>query len=153
MVVPPDVPAYNPAWLSEREEYLSSRGWEKEGDRTGLPTFRDPKGSLLKGELRHVADLPNNGYDLNKTIPVHQYHVPPAVYSFTLEEAIDIQRRRDAQGDDGPSTLERLGVCEQRCNALEREVEQTKARIKALLTSHHITHEGLRLGLRELIGA
>jgi len=152
MVFPPDVPQYNPTWLSQHEQYLLGEGWEKEGERTGLPTYRDPKGSRLNGELRTVVELPNKGDDLHKTITVQQFHLPPATYSFTLEEAVDIQRRRDAHGDDGPTPLERLSATERRCNELERELVQTKARIKALLLTHQLTHEGLKLGLRELLG-
>ena len=92
------------------------------------------------------------GDDLNKTMEVRQFFVPPATFSFTLEEAVDIQRRRDAHGGEGPSPLERLDTCENRCNDLARELEQTKARIKLLLTTQHLTFDGLKLGLKELIG-
>ena len=153
VLCPPEVPAYNPQWLNEREQYLYSRGWEKEAAQSGLPTFRDPKGSRLGGEVREVNQIPVRGDDLRKTEPVRQMHLPPATYSFTLEEAMEIQRRRDAHGDNGPTPLERLGTCEQRCNLLERELDQTRARIRTLLTAHPISLEGLKLGLRELIGA
>lgn len=149
---PPNVPTYNPIWLNQHEEYLASRGWEKDGDRVGLPTYRDPKGSKLQGELKVVAELPNKGDDLHPTITVRQMHLPPATYSFTLEEAVDIQRRRDAHGDNGPTPLERLDEVEKRCNDLQRDLEQTKARIKILLTTPQLTYEGMKLGLRELVG-
>lgn len=152
VLIPPDIPRYEPSWFSERERYLLEKGWEKDSAPTVLPSYRDPKGSQLKGELRKVKDLPNKGDDLNPTTPLFQFHVPPNSYSYTLEEALDIQRRRDAAGDDGPSPLDRLATCEQRCNDLQRELEAVKGRIKILLTSSHLTFEGLKLGLRELIG-
>ena len=152
VVCPPDIPKYAADWVSPREEYLISRGWEKEGESAGLPTYRDPRGSRLKGEYRKVGELPVKGDDLKKSIEVHQFHVPPATFSFTLEEAVEIQRRRDAHGGEGPSPLERLDTCEHRCNDLARELEHTRVRIKILLTTNGITFEGLKLGLRELIG-
>ena len=152
-VFPADVPRYDPTWFGERERYLLEKGWEKEPVQSGLPAYRDPTTSRLRGEYRLVGELPVKGDDLKKSIPVQQFHVPPANFSFTLEEAVEIQRRRDAAGCDGPTPLDRLGACEQRCNELERQVEQYKARIRSLLTAPQITLEGLKLGLRELIGA
>ena len=152
-ICPPDVPEYNPSWLNEREQYLVSRGWEKEGLPSGMPSYRDPNGSRFRGEMRDAAELPVKGDDLKKTEIVRQMVVPPAGYNFTLEEALDIQRRRDAVGNPGASTLDRLGSCEQKCNVLEQQLEQTRARIRMLLSSTHLTFEGLKLGLRELVGA
>lgn len=149
----PDAPKYDPAWFSERERYLLERGWEKEPTQSGLPTYRDPTTSRLKGEYKVVGELPVKGDDLKKSAPVQQFHVPPAAFSFTLEEAVEVQRRRDALGTAGPTPLDRLGACEQKCNELERQVEQFRARVRTLLTSPQITFEGLKLGLRELIGA
>lgn len=152
VLCPANVPGYDLKWFSEREAWLLSKGWEKEPAASGLGTYRDPKGSRLRGELRDVKELPVKGDDLRKTETLRQFHVPPLSYSFTLEEALDIQHRRDAFGNDGPSLQDRLGSCEQRCNKLEDELEQFKARVKALLTTHQLSYEGLRLGLRELIG-
>lgn len=153
VVCPANVPAYNPEWLTERETYLLSRGWEKDPAAAAIPTYRDPKGSKLKGEKRFVKNLPVKGNDLKKEEALYQFHVPPMTYSFTLEEALDLQRRRDAFGETGESLQDRLGACEQRCNELEGELARVKGRVRALLTTHELTHEGLRLGLRELIGA
>ena len=152
MLCPPDLPSYDPGWLSEREKYLFSRGWEVERGLSSIPTFRDPKGSRLRGELRDVKTLPNKGDDLHPTITLRQFHVPPTTYTFTIEEALEIQRRRDRAGDSGPTPLERLDIVEQHYNTLERELGQCRARIKALLTSQHLTFEALKLGLRELVG-
>ena len=149
---PPDAPRYDPEWFTARERYLLEHGWEKELAETGIPTYRDPKVSCLQGEYKLVAELPNKGDDLHPTIPVRQFHVPSASYSFTIEEALDIQRRRDATGTGGPSPLDRLGIVEQRCNDAERQLAQLKGRIKGLLTSHQLTFEGMKLGLKELIG-
>lgn len=149
---PPNAPQYDPTWFDERERYLLTRGWEREEVNAGLPTYRDPKGSRLRGEMRHVADLPNKGDDLHKTKPVYQFHVPATTYSYTLEEALDMQRRRDVTGGDGPTPLERLGACEDRCNDLEEKLERIRARLNMLLKAHPISLEGLKLGLRELIG-
>lgn len=146
------MPQYNPEWFDERERYLLSRGWEKEGA-SGLPVYRDPKGSKLQGEMRIVGMLPIKGDDLRKEEPLRQMHVPSATYSFTLEEALDMQRRRDALGDQVSSPLERLGVCEQKCNELAMALEKYKARVKAILHTQQITFEGMKLALRELIGA
>lgn len=151
-VCPPDVPQYNPEWIDQREKYLLGRGWERD-HATGLPTYRDPKGSKLAGEMRVVGMLPVKGDDLRKEEPLRQMHVSAHSYSFMLEEALDMQRRRDATGDDGPSPLDRLASCEDRCNELSRQLEQFKGRVQAILSTHHITFEGMKLGLRELIGA
>lgn len=150
-VCSPSLPQYDQGWFSERERYLLEQGWEKD-TAAGMPTYRDPKGSQLKGEMRVVGELPVKGDDLKKTEPLRQFHVPPATYNFTLEEALDIQMRRDAQGDSGPSLQDRLGECEQRCNKVERELLQFRARVRGLLTTPQLSFEGMKLGLRELIG-
>lgn len=152
VLCPPETPAYNPEWLSERERYLLENGWEKEPSIQGLPTYRDSKGSKLQGEIRKVKDLPNKGDDLNPTFPLFQFHVPPATYSFTLEEAVDMQRRRDATGDGGPTALQRLEATEQRCNRLEQELQDVKGRVKAIIHNRQISLDGVRLALRELVG-
>ena len=152
VLCPAEVPAYDLDWLRQCETYLVNHGWENDGNSpSGLPTFRDPKGSRLRGEFREVATLPNKGDDLHPTITVRQFHVPPAPYSFTIEEAVGMQRRRDKAGDSGVSSLERIDVLELRCNGLNRELEQLKAQIGTLLTSHQLTFEGLKLGLRAVI--
>lgn len=153
LLCPPNVPEYDQNWLSERERYLLDHGWERVGSaNSGLPTFRDPKGSRLQGEVREVGTLPNKGDDLHPTIPIRQLHLPPAPYEFTLEEAVDVQRRRDRAGDQGPTPLERLDVLEKKNNDLSRDLDQFKARIQILLSTEHMTLEKMRLGLRELIG-
>lgn len=152
VVCPADVPAVNPAWVDEREKYLFSRGWEKDAG-TGLPTYRDPKGTKLQGEVRVVGMLPHIEDDVKTEKPLRQMHVHPASYSFTLGEALDIQVRRDAAGDGGPSPLDRLGACEDRCNDLSRELETLKARVKAVITTPHITPQGMKLALEKLVGA
>lgn len=146
------MPQYNPEWVDQREKYLLSRGWERD-HATGLPTYRDPKGSKLQGEFRVVGTLPHIEDDVKTEKPLKQFHAPPASYSYTLEEALDMQRRRDSFGEDGVSTLDRLAICEDRCNELSRQLEQLKARVKAAVNTPQITLEGLKLAVRELIGA
>ena len=150
LVCPPDIPKYNPPWVNEREQYLVSKGWERDGGSGGLPTVRDPKGSRLQGEMRDAVVLPNRGDDLHPTTLIRQLHVPPAVYSFTLEEALAVQTRRDEVGEVGPTPLERLDVLERAYNDLSRQLDQFKARVKGLLATD-ISHEKLKLGLRELV--
>lgn len=151
IVCPPDVPQYDQEWINPREQYLFAKGWERDPASGNLTTYRDPKGSMAKGEYREVATLPVKGDDTTKTMVIQQYHVPPACYSFTLEEALDIQRRRDAAGESGETPLDRLATCETRCNELARQLEQFKARVALLLTTPQMTHEGLKLGLRQLL--
>lgn len=152
-VVPANVPKYDPKWFSEREGWLLSKGWERDPASAGIPTYRDPKGSKLKGEYRIVKDLPVKGDDLRKSEPLKQFHVPPLSYSYTLDEALYIQQAREVDGEVLPSIQDRLSAAEQRCNELELDLERFKGRVRTLLTTHQLTHEGLRLGLRELIGA
>lgn len=151
LLCPADVPKYDLSWLDEREQYLLSHGWEREGAGvSGLPTFRDPRGSRLNGEVLDVRELPNRGDDLHKTTTLRQLHLPPAPFSFTVEEAVAIQRLRDAVGSSGSSPLERISTLEGRCNALELELERTRGRIKMILAADQPTLEAVKLALREL---
>lgn len=144
---------YDAEWLNERTQYLLARGWERDTANTsGVPTFRDPKGSRLGGELRDAVELPNKGDDLNKTIKVQQLHLPPAPFTFTIEEAVSIQRRRDAVGDSGPSPLDRVAVLEKKNNDLQLELDRLKGRLRLLLAAQHQTPASLKLAIREALG-
>lgn len=151
LLCPADVPQFSPGWLSEREAYLISRGWEREGGGEGrFATFRDPKGSRANGELQHIRDLPKRGDDLHKTEPLRQLCIPPASYSFTVEEAVNIQRLRDAAGTGGPTPLERLDASEKRCVELEQRLDHVRGRISMILNANHPSLESVKMALREL---
>lgn len=155
VLCPPDTPKYNPPWLNERENYLFERGWEKECSANGgLPTYRDPKGSRLNGEVLHCADLPNKGDEMNPTRPLFQLHLPPAFHNFTLEEALAVQTRRDQAGETGETPLERLEKVEIRCNNAETEIKRIKSTIKGLILNkdNQMTLPLLRLKLRNMFG-
>jgi hypothetical protein len=145
---PPDTPKYNQSWVSEREKYIFERGWEKQPSSTGgLATYKDPKGSRLNGEVKHIRDLPNKGDDLNPKKPVHQLILPPAFHSFTLEEAVEMQARRDQAGEGGLTPLERLEAVEIECNKAYDEVRRIKASVKGILINQSLTQQGIRMGL------
>lgn len=148
----PDAPRYSSEWVDRQEKYLFGRGWERDYT-TVLPTYRDPKGSKIQNEVKVVGMLPVRGDDLRKEEPLRQVHVYPMSYNFTLEDALDMQRRRDAAGDAGPSPLDRLHACEEKCGELARELERLKVRVRGVLATPQITFEGMRLALKELIGA
>lgn len=147
---PPDTPKFNPPWVSERENYLFSNGWEKEPSITGgLATYKDPKGSRLNGEVKFVKNLPNKGDDLNPNKPLHQLHLPPAFNSFTLEEAVDIQARRDAAGEGGVTMQERVEALEKSNNDKSDEVRVLKGIIKSVIVKRDINADGLKMLLRK----
>lgn len=151
-IVPPDLPRVDYEKLSDEEKYLFSRGWEREVQSTGVPVYHDPKGSKSAGELKDAATIPNpnRADEINKTIVVRQFVVPPATYSFTIWEALDIQRRRDLNGDNGSTPLTRLAECEKQCNEMERELGRIRGRIKTIISGQNLSVEGIKTALREL---
>lgn len=154
-VIPPDLPKEDHEKISAEEKFLFSRGWEREVQSSGVPVYHDPKGSRLGGEYKDAAEIPNpnRADEINKFITIRQFVVPPATYSFTLWEAVDIQRRRDLNGDNDPTPLMRLAECEKQCSEQERELGRLRGRIDALVTTHQLSHVGLKAALRELIGS
>jgi hypothetical protein len=134
---------------AEQEAWLLGRGWERDPASGGIPAYRDPKGSKLKPELRPIKTLPTVD---GKGETLHQLVLPPGTFSFSLGEALEIQRRREETGDTGPSLLDRLGECEQRCNDLQDQLARLRGRVKAILAARQMAPEAVLVGLRELIG-
>ena len=66
------IPDYAALYFSLLEQ------WGREIGATHLlhGTYRDPKGSHLKGEMRVVGEMPVKGDDLRKTPPQRHFHVP-----------------------------------------------------------------------------
>lgn len=153
-VVPPDLPKVDYERLSQEERSLFEKGWEREVQSNGVPVYYDPKGSRLPGEYQDAVTIPNpnRADEVNRTIVIRQFVVPPATYSFTLWEALDIQRRRDLSGDDGPTPLTRLAECEKRCGETERELGRLRGKIDSILSGRNLSTEGIKAALRELVG-
>lgn len=82
------------AWVVEQENYLISKGWERNGsDRRGISTWNDPAGTMASPEEVVQGTLPDK--DSKTEREFKQIVGPPIPWTYNLEEAIDVQRNRD----------------------------------------------------------
>jgi hypothetical protein len=81
-------------WGVEAEAYLAAHGWRKDGvNKKGQPTFADP-GYGAEALPDREVQVPNPQGGPNLTIK--QKVCPPIPWSYPVEEAVEIQRARDA---------------------------------------------------------
>lgn len=79
----------------EGEKYLLSKGWVKvsTNDVTGRSLWNDPN-VKTDSEMKTVALIPSKE---GKPQELRQLHVPPSQWDYGLEEAVFIQREREAK--------------------------------------------------------
>lgn len=84
-------------WKNDAEAYLKSRGWTHGGtDERGMGLYFDPAAKDQKSELRPAVTLPVAGG--GKEI-ISQWHGPPVVWCYRMDEAMLIQRQREVAGE------------------------------------------------------
>lgn len=106
-------------WRNDVEMYLKSRGWLQAGiDERGLSLWSDPASKDQKSELRQAVTLPVAGG--GKEI-ISQWHGPPVTWCYRMDEAILIQRQREAAGE----------TIQDRIARKELELEEMKAQLPA----------------------
>jgi len=78
-------------------EYLSKCGWSRGmADEQGRVTWEDPSAVRVKAEMQPTCTLPTAGG--GKEI-IRQCVLPPAVWYYTTQEAVTIQRARERAGE------------------------------------------------------
>jgi hypothetical protein len=84
-------------WLAQAEEYLSRTGWQKLGvNERGLAVWQDPQGAQdPRGQKQPTVKLPIVGGGEEQ---IYQCVLPPATWTYTTDDAMQVQRGRDRAG-------------------------------------------------------
>lgn len=94
-VIPPTTPPLSAMeeWSNSCKAYLLRRGW-KEVCMGARVVWSDPMGvNRPKGKLTHEGTLPAQGGGSENLM---QWHGPPCPWTYGLEQAVAIQKSRDA---------------------------------------------------------
>lgn len=145
---PPTNPLPSRNWLEEAEFYLSSKGWERTGtNERGFSAWRDPAGSSRQAEPTIEINLPAVGGQGMETI--RQHVVGPLYWEYSIEEAITIQKQRDAFVKEYQSPLDRLASLERLYNSLIQDRKRLVASLQDALNNPKLSSEGFKSLVRQ----
>jgi hypothetical protein len=117
------------SYVEETEQILKEAGWEQvsKNEVTGLSLWADPCGVNSKPRPVTRVELPNLPPKEGPPTVIFQTTGDPIPWDYTTEQAMAIQKQRDAFGDN-PSPLSRLQALQKEYDtqrdALQRIVEQ-----------------------------